>query len=115
MKGRHISILLKEILDNINRIRQLTNAVTYEELLDDDTKYIAIVECIKKISAAVEQIPTIVRVKQTLIPWTALAGLTGAISRPDLGTSPETVWKIATEYLPGLKPRIEQMYDEFST
>ncbi|MCX6689084.1 MAG: DUF86 domain-containing protein [Methanoregula sp.] len=113
MKGKNIPILLKDIVDNINHIRQLTQEITYEDLLDDDTTYITTVECIKKIAGAAEQIPTIVRVKHSLIPWTTLTGLTTTISRQDLGTNPETVWKLATEYLPGIKPRIEQMYDEF--
>jgi uncharacterized protein with HEPN domain len=113
MKGRNIPILLKEIVDNINHIRQLTQEISYEDLLDDDTKYITTVECIKKIAFAAEQVPTIVRVKHSLIPWNALVNLTTEISRPDLGTNPEAVWKLATEYLPGIKPRIEQMFDEF--
>jgi len=114
MKGRNIPILLKEIVDNINHIRQLTQEITYEDLLDDDTTYITTVECIKKIAGAAEQMPTIVRVKHSLIPWNTLASLTTAIGRPDLGTNPETVWKMATEYLPAIKPRIEQMFDEFT-
>jgi uncharacterized protein with HEPN domain len=114
MKGRNIPILLNEILDNINRIRQLTQEITYEDLLDDDTTYITTVECIKMIAGAAEQMPTIVRVKHSLIPWNILAGMTAAISRQDLGTNPETVWKIATEYLPGIKPRIDQMFNEFT-
>lgn len=113
MKGRNIPILLQEIVDNINRTRQLTKEITYEDFVDNDLAYIATTECIKKISEASEQMPTIVRVKHSLIPWTALAGLDAGIRKTDLGTDPVSVWKIATEYLPGIKPRIEQMLDEF--
>jgi len=113
MKGRNIPILLQEIVDNINNIRQLTIEITYEDFVNNDLAYIATIECIKKISDAAEQIPTIVRVKHSLIPWTALAGLYTEIHKSGLGTDPVRVWKTATEYLPGLKPRIAQMLDEF--
>jgi len=113
MKGRNIPILLEEIVDNINHIRQLTKEITYEEFVNNDLAYIATIECIKKISDAAEQMPTIVRVKHSLIPWTALTGLYAGIRKTDLGTDPLSVWKIATEYLTGLKPRIVQMLDEF--
>ena len=109
MKGRNIPILLEEIVDNINRSRQLTKEITYEEFVNNDLAYIATIECIKKISDAAEQMPTIVRVKHSLIPWSALAGLYAGIRKTDLGTDPVSVWKIAAEYLPGIKPRIVQM------
>ena len=112
MKGRNIPILLEEIVDNINSSRQLTKEITYEEFVDNDLAYIATIECIKKISDAAEQMPTIVRVKHSLIPWSALAGLYAGTRKTDLGTDPVSVWKIATEYLPGLKPRMIQMLDE---
>lgn len=112
MKGRNIPVLLQEIVDNINHIRQLTKEITYEEFLDNDLAYIATVECIKKISGAAEQIPTIVRVKHSLIPWETIAGLFAGILGTEPGTDPVKVWKAATEYLPSIKPRIEQMLDE---
>ena len=112
MKGRNIPVLLQEIVDNINHIRQLTKEISYEEFLDNDLAYIATMECIKKISGAAEQIPTIVRVKHSLIPWDVTAGLFAGVRSTDTGTDPVKVWKAATEYLPAIKPRIEQMLDE---
>lgn len=113
MKGKNIPVLLQEMLDNINRIRLLTNEFTYEDFLDNDKTYIATVECIKKISDAAERIPTIVRVKYTFISWNTIAGLFATVNRPDLGTDPVKVWKVATEYLPVTKSQIEQMIDEY--
>jgi uncharacterized protein with HEPN domain len=113
VKGRNIPVLLQEIVDNINRIRELTKEITYNEFLENDLAYIGTTECIKKISEASEQMPTIVRVKHTLIPWTGLAGLYAGISQTDLGTDPVQVWKAGTEYLPGIKPRVKQMLEEY--
>jgi len=112
MKGRNIPVLLQEIVDNINYIRQLTKGITYEEFLNNDPVYIATIESITKISGAAEQMPTIVRVKHSLIPWNAIAGLSAGIRSTGPGTDPVKVWKAATEYLPGIKPQIEQMLDE---
>ncbi|MEN6442926.1 MAG: HepT-like ribonuclease domain-containing protein [Methanoregula sp.] len=113
MTGNKILTLLQEIIDNIVRIETITKKITYEKFLEDDETYLATIEMIEKISAAGKDVPTIVRVRYSLIPWNEISGLRQAVNHGNLGTDPVKVWSVATDYLQVLKPQLEQMIEEY--
>jgi uncharacterized protein with HEPN domain len=113
MTGSKILNSLQEILDHIARIEGLTKEITYEKFLEDDDSYLATVENIEKIANAGKNVPTIVRVRYSLIPWNEIAALRQTVNRGNLGTDPVKVWSVATDYLQVLKPQLEQMIKEY--
>lgn len=114
MGGQKILTVLREILDNISQIEELTKSITYDTFIDDDETYLATVECIERIATAGMSIPTIVRAKYSLIPWTKIGALRQTINKANLGTDPVKVWTVATDYLQVLKPQLEQMIKEYA-
>jgi uncharacterized protein with HEPN domain len=113
MTGNKILKSLQEIIDYIAQIENITKKTTYEKFLEDDESYLATVEIIEKISTAGKSVPTIVRVRYSLIPWNEISGLRQTVNHGNLGTDPIKVWTVATEYLQILKPQLEQMIEEY--
>jgi uncharacterized protein with HEPN domain len=114
MSGQKIITILKDILDNIYQIEKLTKNLAYDNFIDDDETYLATVECIERIANAGMSVPTIVRAKYSLIPWSKIAAVRQIVNKANLGTDPVKVWEVATDYLQVLKPQLEQMIKEYS-
>jgi len=112
MSGRTTRQLLRSILAEIDRVAGLIEECRTENFCKDKRLIAAVTDSVRAISSLERGIPTIIRVKYALVPWTELAGLEDTIIRWDPGTRPRLLWKISTETLPRIRPIVENLLKE---
>jgi len=67
----------------------------------------AVIRCLEVLGEAAKNIPTSFRNKHPDIPWSKMAGMRDVPINNYMGVDLNTVWKVAQERLPELKPLLE--------
>ena len=112
MAGRNTLELLHDILAEIVQVSRLIERHQYEDFYRDEQVCAKVTCCIRALGEKERLIPTIVRVKYALVPWTEPGALDGAIARADPAGRSGLVWEICTGTLPRIRLQIEDLFDE---
>ncbi|MEN4006837.1 MAG: DUF86 domain-containing protein [Methanobacteriaceae archaeon] len=109
---RDISIYLKDILENMERIETFTSGKNYDDFSNDEKTHFAVIRCIEIIGEATKHVPDSIRHKYPEIPWKDMAGMRDKVIHFYFGVNLERVWLTVTEDIPEIKPLIEKvLYD----
>lgn len=111
---KDISIYLRDILENIRLIEIFINKMSYDDFVDDEKTYYAVIRCIEIIGEAVKRIPDSLRIKYPDIPWKDMAGMRDKVIHFYFGVDLEIVWLTVTEDIPELKPHIEKVLEDIN-
>lgn len=111
---RDISIYLKDVLENMERIQLFTNNMSYEEFSSDEKTHYAVIRCIEIIGEAVKHIPDSVRREYPEIPWKDIAGMRDKVIHFYFGVNLERIWLTVTEDIPELEPLIEKVLKDYT-
>lgn len=109
---RDISIYIKDVLENINRIEIFINGMNYDDFVNDEKTHYAVIRCIEIIGEAVKHIPPSFREKHPEIPWKDMAGMRDKVIHFYFGVNLESVWLTASKDIPNLKPLIFKVLEE---
>ncbi len=112
MAGRDTRNLLNGIVAEIIKVGRLIEGYQYEDFYQDEKVYASVLGCMRAISEMEQAVPTMVRVKDALVPWKELAALDAAITNADPVNRPRLLWKISTETLPQIRPMIQNLIEE---
>lgn len=110
---RDISIYIKDVLENINRIEIFINGMHYDDFVNDEKTHYAVIRCIEIIGEAVKHVPPSFREKYPEIPWKDMAGMRDKVIHFYFGVNLKSVWLTATKDMPDIKPFIEKVLEEF--
>jgi uncharacterized protein with HEPN domain len=106
-KGREISDYLDDIVTAIADAAEFTRGMSYEMFAADKKTVNAVIRCLEVLGEAAKHIPTSFRKKHPDIPWTKMTGMRDVLIHDYMGVDLKTVWKVAQERLPELKPLFE--------
>ena len=106
-KGREISDYLDDLITAIAEAAEFTHGMSYEMFAADKKTVNAVIRCLEVLGEAAKHIPTSFRKKHPDIPWTKMAGMRDVLIHDYMGVDLMTVWKVAQERLPALKPLFE--------
>ncbi|MDD5154508.1 MAG: DUF86 domain-containing protein [Desulfovibrionales bacterium] len=106
-KGREISDYLDDIVTAIADAGEFTHGMSYEMFAADKKTVNAVIRCLEVLGEAAKHIPTSFRKKHPDIPWSKMAGMRDVLIHDYMGVDLKTVWKVAQERLPELKPLLE--------
>lgn len=109
---RDVSIYLKDILENIERIEKFVNKMSYNDFVKDEKTYYAVTRSIEIIGEAVKHIPDSERIMYPEIPWKDMAGMRDKIIHFYFDVDLEIVWLTITEDIPEIKPLIKKVYED---
>jgi len=83
--------------------------MSQEEFLEDTRTQDAVVRNIEVIGEAVKRLSKDLRQAYPDIPWRTMAGMRDKVIHHYFGVNYDVVWKVATEDIPGLLPRLKEI------
>ena len=103
-KGRELSDYFDDIITAITDTAEFTQGMSYEKFAADKKTVSAVIRCLEIIGEATKHIPISFRKKHPELPWNNMAGMRDMLIHDYMGVDLKTVWKVAQERLPELKP-----------
>ena len=108
-KGREIADYLDDILTALSDVEEFTRGMYYETFSEDKKTINAVIRSLEVLGEATKRIPTSFRLKHPDIPWNKMAGMRDVLIHDYMGVDLKTVWKVAQERLPELKPLLGKL------
>lgn len=100
---------LKHITEECNYILSVSNGLSNEAFLKDETLKRAIVRSLEIIGEATKRIPADFREQYTSIPWKSMAGMRDRLIHDYLGINYTIVWDVVTNKIPELSNQIHEV------
>jgi uncharacterized protein with HEPN domain len=107
--SRHLSLYLNDIIESIERIQKYAFNISYEQLIEDEKTFDAIVHNLMIIGEAVKQVPDELRKEYLQIPWREIAGMRDIITHTYFRINSRLVWNVINQDLVQLKECIQSI------
>jgi uncharacterized protein with HEPN domain len=107
-KGRETADYLDDIRCAIAEVEEFTRGMSYDAFITDRKTINAVIRSLEVLGEAAKHIPTAFRHKHPDVPWSKMAGMRDVLIHDYMGVDLKTVWKVAQERLPEIKPRLEE-------
>lgn len=104
--SRDLSLYLTDIINSVDRIKDYTRNMNYDDFVEDRKTYDAVIHNLQIIGEATKQVPEIIRQNYPDIPWRQVAGLRDVIAHTYFMVNPEIVWNILNAELEPLQTTI---------
>lgn len=108
-KGRELADYLADILAALTEVDQFIAGMTFEEFVEDRKTINAVIRSLEVLGEATKHIPASFRNKHPDIPWNKMAGMRDVLIHDYMGVDLMTVWKVAKERLPEIRPMMERL------
>ncbi len=99
MSKRDILLLLEDMLESTNKIKQYTTGLDYDTFIADDKTVDAVVRNFEIIGEAANRIDPEFRANNPEIEWKRIRGFRNRIVHDYFGIDFEIVWSIIEDYL----------------
>ncbi|MFA5422979.1 MAG: DUF86 domain-containing protein [Phycisphaerae bacterium] len=109
MSKRPVDLLLEDIIEAIERIRQYIKGLPFEKFLDDRKTIDAVVRNMEIIGEAANRLPEEFRQNHPEVEWYKVIGLRHRIVHEYFGIDIQIIWQILQKDLPELLQKITQM------
>ena len=110
--GREITDYLNDILGSINEVEEFVSGMAYDEFAADKKTVNAVIRSLEVLGEATKHVPVSFRNRHPNIPWSKMAGMRDVLIHDYMGVDLKTVWKVAQERLPEIKPLIDSLVAE---
>ena len=112
MSKRDVRLYLHDILESINKIEEWTRGLKYADFVRDSRTVDAVIRNLEVIGEASKFVPDDLRTRFDQVPWRRVVGFRNIAIHQYADIDWNTVWTIATQRLPEIKPVIAQMLRE---
>lgn len=99
---------LKHIADECSYLLSVSNNLSKEDLLDDETLKRAVVRSLEIIGEAAKKIPADFKVKFDSIQWKSMAGMRDRLIHDYIGGNYSIVWDVLKNKIPELSIQIKK-------
>ena len=100
---------IKHIADECSYIISVTNNLSKDEFLDDETLKRATVRSLEIIGEAAKKVPADFKVKWNLIQWKNMAGMRDRLIHDYIGINYSIVWDVVKNKIPELNNQIQEV------
>jgi len=101
--------LLEDILVCIGKIQAYISHLDYDQFRKDTKTQDAVIRNIEIIGEAAKMLSEEIKIKNSDIPWKAIAGTRDRLIHGYFGVNIDVVWDIATIDIPEIKKNIEKL------
>ena len=103
---------LKHIADECDYLLSISENLTKDSFLDDETLKRAVVRSLEIIGEATKKIPADFKVKWDSIKWKNMAGMRDRLIHDYMGVNYSIVWDVLKNKIPELTQRIHEVLEE---
>ena len=103
---------LRDIADAIDQIARFVRGLTYEMLIEDEMRVLAITKAVENMGEAAKRIPNDVCTRYPEIPWGEMARTRDRLAHGYFEVNLPILWAIASEFLPPLGPVIRRAIED---
>ena len=111
-KKRDIADYLDDILTAVADVEVFVSGINFDTFTQDKKTVNAVIRSLEVLGEATKRIPESFRQKHPNIPWSKMAGMRDVLIHDYMGVDLKTVWKVAQERLPELKPLLEKLISD---
>lgn len=111
MAPRKFQFALREILDEIAWIDQVTASKTFADFEADRLLRYGVERSLEVVSEASRRIPDDLKATQAQIDWPAIAGIGNVMRHEYHSTSPEIIWNVVQKHLSPLQEAVQAIAD----
>ena len=102
MSKRDLLLLIEDMLEAVNKIKNYTSGLNYDQFIRDDKTIDATVRNFEIIGEAANRLPEDYKLLHPEIEWRQIIGLRNRIIHEYFGIDYEILWGIKEEFLPSL-------------
>lgn len=103
---------LADILESAREVEMFIVGMNYDKFFRDKKTINAVIRSLEVMGEAAKRVPEEIRANYPEIPWKRMAGMRDKLIHEYAGVDLETVWDVAREELPALKPILEKLKDD---
>ena len=103
-RRRDIADYLADILQAIDDVAEFVEGMDFEQFSGDKKTVNAVIRSLEVLGEATKHIPAAFRKRHPEIPWSKMAGMRDVLIHDYMGVDHKTVWKVAKERLPEIRP-----------
>lgn len=105
--SREFSFYLEDILECCRRIIHYTADLSFDQFVEDNLTYDAVLRNIEIIGEAAKQVPTEIRDQYPSVEWRRIAGMRDIVAHHYFSIHDEIVWDIIENKIPDLQKDIK--------
>jgi uncharacterized protein with HEPN domain len=109
MSKRDLDLLLEDILECCQRIKEYTKDYSFDDFINDKKTMDAVIRNLTIIGEAISNIPTDFKTINPQIEWRNIKDLRNRMVHDYTGIDYKIVWKIITEYIEELEFQIQEL------
>jgi uncharacterized protein with HEPN domain len=109
MSKRDLDLLLEDILECCQRIKEYTKDYSFDDFIKDKKTMDAVIRNLTIIGEAISNIPSDFKTINPQIEWRNIKDLRNRMVHDYTGIDYKIVWKIITEYIEELEFQIQEL------
>lgn len=99
---------LKHIQDECLYVISVSENLSFDDFLEDETLKRAVVRSLEIIGEATKKIPNDIKVKWNTIQWKNMAGMRDRLIHDYMGVNYTIVWDVVKNKIPGMSKQISE-------
>jgi len=103
---------IEDIIESVEKIKEFTSDMTYEEFLDDKRTVDAVLRNFEVLGEAAKNIPDRVKERHNKFPWREMSGMRDKLIHGYATIDLEIIWKTVTGDIPELHSKIAELKEE---
>lgn len=111
MPSRDWKLRIQDILEAIAKILRITNGMTFEDLLADETLAQAVMYNFIIIGEASKNIPETIQLRYPQISWRLMGDMRNVMVHEYFQVNLEEVWETIEDEFPSLVPKLQELLD----
>jgi uncharacterized protein with HEPN domain len=109
--SRDYLLYLEDILESCGKIVRYTEQLSFDQFLEDEQTYDAVVRNLEIIGEAAKNVPENVRLRYPDIEWRKIAGLRDIIAHEYFGVDDDILWDIIQNKIRSLQAEVRSVVE----
>jgi len=110
--SRDYRLCLEDILDSCGKILRFTAQMPFDQFVEDEKTYDAVVRNLEIIGEAAKNVPEDIRLRYPGIEWRKIAGLRDIIAHEYFGIDNDILWDIIQNKIRSLQEEVRRILDK---